>query len=196
MKIIHPKDVVINTTSDFDWEGFVDTFDWDAFYLDCSLALYGKNIAPALIDEKWGFPVKKGGYRLVSLELPLAVEDIAVLEEQYDAFRSLEDSDYCSWQAFKLSDNLLFVVNYRSGCCHTIVRIERNGKACRIVEFLEDIEHYNESEPYSSASFLANMLSDLLPAPRFDVIDRNDWDKGFCWKDANDPEHELKQGWY
>ncbi len=183
MKIIRPQDVVIKSKSDFDWDGFVDTFDWGALYESCSVDAYGY----IRDDDEWGFPVFRDGYRLVSLNLPLTSGDMKAIREKCGhSFFRLESAR----PVFKLIENMLFVVDDKRGFCLAIVRFEPTENGYLTVEFLEDTEELRVGEPISAAVWIALWLSDLLPAARIDFIEQEDWDQGFWWKEAGDPEHE------
>ncbi len=175
MKTIRPHDVAIKVTSDFDWNGYVDAFDWVSLHEPGSMDTYGHS------------PVFKDCYRLLSVYLPLTSEDLEAIRKKcgnsffyHPSYRLF----------FKLIDDKLFVFDDNSESCINIIRLEPAAGGYVTVEILENAAVLNLLEPYNAAAYFAEYLSDLLPSSRFDIIDRHDWDKGFCWKEAGDPEYE------
>ena len=181
MKIIKSADITVVPHSDFDWDAFVEKFDWPAFYRDCHNAIYVYR--DDLGDEDWGIGVKQHRYRIISLGLLLTVEDMQALEARCGAFGFHED---WSRLAFKLAGNLLFVVDDGDGSCDAIVRIEKVGAQYCAIEYLHDTDNsfHADEEPYYHARFVADWLSGLLPDKRFS---EENLDEGFMWREPCDP---------
>ena len=180
MKIIKPIDVVVLRESDFGWEKFVETFDWPTFFRECHNEIYVDPLD--LDDEVWGITVKKGGYRIISLGLSLTFEDMQALKSSYGSARP-----NATWTrlAFRLVDNLLFVLNDWHGTCEAIVRIEQEGNEYVAVEFLQDlVDLRTVDEPYFYATYTASWLSELLPEKRFK---QGPLDEDFSWREQGDP---------
>lgn len=178
MKIINRPDIAITMTSDFDWDALVHSFDWSGLYKECYAVVNGGS------DENWEYPVLKNGYRIITLGLSLTTEDMSAIEAKCSsAFGPVGD-----WRTVaKWVDGLLFLIGDSYGTCDAVIRFDSVENGYQAVEYLEDTEQLNVSEPDRSAWFVAQMLSDLLPASRLIPIDENDSDKGWFWQDPENP---------
>ena len=179
MKIIKPTDVVALQQSDFGWDEFVESFDWSTFFRECHNEIY---IDPLHDDDVWGAAIKKSCYRIISLGLPLTVEDMQALKANYGSTKPNTRWDRL---AFRLVDNLLFVLNERLGYCEAIIRIEQEGDGYVAVEFLHDlVDLRTVDEPFSDATYAASWLSAVLPEKRFS---QGPLDEDFMWREPGDP---------
>lgn len=164
----------------FDWDHFIETFDWPAFRAESLQAAFGLS----QIEDDWGIPIAKGGYRITPLHLPLTAEDMQALADRCGGrFGYTENSRY----VFKLDGNLLFMVFENNGACDAIVRIEKTDGGFQAVEVLEQT---NEDAPYIDPTltlyYAVKMLSDLLPGCRLGLADDYD-ESSWFWRQPGDP---------
>lgn len=178
MTIINKPEIAIKSTSDFDWNEFVLSFDWLGLLKECSEVSFG---GIDMTDQNWGYPVMEKGYRIINLNLSLSSEDMRAIEAKCSS--ALDPAG--NWRiVVKLVGNLLFMIGDSYGTCNAVVRFLPNETGYLAVEYLEDTATINVTEPDQSAWYAAQILSDLLPTRRLKQIDENDSDKGWVWQDV------------
>jgi hypothetical protein len=165
----------IATGERFDWDNFVETFDWQTFHTDCVKAHFQYPL------DDWGIPVEKDGYRVIPLNLSLTSEDMSVLESKCGSFGTSD-----SWRyVYKLTNNLLFMIFENDGSCDAVIRFGKSEAGFMALEVLQDVANLNLNvDP--GEFYAVKMLSDLLPGCRCGLVDEDDDDTWF-WREPSDP---------
>lgn len=178
MKIFNEAVYATPYASPYDWDRFIAAFDWHAFYEvkpDGVDRLYDE-----ASDFGFGVPPVSGGYRVIPLGISVSMADMAALREKCVTMgRPL-------WPGcrnyFKLSGDMLFIIDSSHGHCSAIVRFERTSSGMKAFEFLEDALCYAEPHPYLVSSLVAQWLSELLPQSRYEESDDPEAQGGETWQ--------------